>query len=434
MTHPTTAGVLASFASLGDVIVSEPGALLAFTGPARRAADDAREASRRLRPGRVERPLRPRRRDRPAARAAPLPGPPALALFDMATESTRGTVEQLRLRERLARLRELPLLARGRRLRRDGEAPAPDRPHRRGAERRRGLARGRARAPPGSARTRSTTSSGSSTTSSSCTATARSRTTRRSSPASAASTVATVALVGHQKGRDIRERTHRNFGMTYPEGYRKAMRVMELADRHGFPVITLVDTPGAYPGRRRRAARAGRLDRPLPARDAAARRPDGRLHHRRGRLGRRGRDRRRGPRAHAGERDLLGHLARRLRRHPLAGRRRGEEGGRGVQAGRRHCLELGVIDGDRPRAAGRRARRITTRRRAPRRGARGSRSTRSKGMDPDGARARTAREVPRHGRSSSSERAVTPCSHSIHRVFPAQADLYTRPEAGFHRP
>jgi acetyl-CoA carboxylase carboxyl transferase subunit alpha len=58
----------------------------------------------------------------------------------------------------------------------------------------------------------------------------------------------TIALVGHQKGRDIRERTHRNFGMTYPEGYRKAMRVMEVADRHGFPVVTLVDTPGAYPG------------------------------------------------------------------------------------------------------------------------------------------------------------------------------------------
>jgi acetyl-CoA carboxylase carboxyl transferase subunit alpha len=58
----------------------------------------------------------------------------------------------------------------------------------------------------------------------------------------------TVALVGHQKGRDIRERTQRNFGMTYPEGYRKAMRTMEVADRHGFPVLTLVDTPGAYPG------------------------------------------------------------------------------------------------------------------------------------------------------------------------------------------
>jgi acetyl-CoA carboxylase carboxyl transferase subunit alpha len=58
----------------------------------------------------------------------------------------------------------------------------------------------------------------------------------------------TVALVGHQKGRDIKERTRRNFGMPYPEGYRKAMRVMELADRHGFPLVTLVDTPGAYPG------------------------------------------------------------------------------------------------------------------------------------------------------------------------------------------
>ena len=58
----------------------------------------------------------------------------------------------------------------------------------------------------------------------------------------------TVALLGHQKGRDIKERTTRNFGMAYPEGYRKAMRVMELAERHRFPLVTLVDTPGAYPG------------------------------------------------------------------------------------------------------------------------------------------------------------------------------------------
>ncbi len=58
----------------------------------------------------------------------------------------------------------------------------------------------------------------------------------------------TIVLVGHQKGRDIRERTARNFGMAYPEGYRKAMRAMEIADRHGFPVVTLIDTPGAYPG------------------------------------------------------------------------------------------------------------------------------------------------------------------------------------------
>src|SRR5207237_8381982 len=58
----------------------------------------------------------------------------------------------------------------------------------------------------------------------------------------------TVVLIGQQKGRDIQERTKRQFGMPYPEGYRKAMRAMEVAERHGFPVISLVDTPGAYPG------------------------------------------------------------------------------------------------------------------------------------------------------------------------------------------
>jgi acetyl-CoA carboxylase carboxyl transferase subunit alpha len=58
----------------------------------------------------------------------------------------------------------------------------------------------------------------------------------------------TVALVGNQKGRDIKERTHRNFGMAYPEGYRKAMRLMELAEMHRFPLVSLVDIPGAYPG------------------------------------------------------------------------------------------------------------------------------------------------------------------------------------------
>ena len=58
----------------------------------------------------------------------------------------------------------------------------------------------------------------------------------------------TVVLVGQQKGRDIHQRTERRFGMSNPEGYAKAMRAMQLADRHGFPVVTLVDTPGAYPG------------------------------------------------------------------------------------------------------------------------------------------------------------------------------------------
>jgi acetyl-CoA carboxylase carboxyl transferase subunit alpha len=57
-----------------------------------------------------------------------------------------------------------------------------------------------------------------------------------------------VAFVGHQKGRDLKERTYRNFGMPRPEGYRKAMRVFQLAARLDFPVVTLIDTPGAYPG------------------------------------------------------------------------------------------------------------------------------------------------------------------------------------------
>ena len=58
----------------------------------------------------------------------------------------------------------------------------------------------------------------------------------------------TVLVIGHQKGRDVKERLDRQFGMAYPEGYVKAMRVMEIAERFGFPVLSLVDTPGAYPG------------------------------------------------------------------------------------------------------------------------------------------------------------------------------------------
>jgi acetyl-CoA carboxylase carboxyl transferase subunit alpha len=58
----------------------------------------------------------------------------------------------------------------------------------------------------------------------------------------------TVVLIGQQKGRDIHERASRRFGMPNPEGYRKAMRAMELAERHRFPIVSLVDTPGAYPG------------------------------------------------------------------------------------------------------------------------------------------------------------------------------------------
>ncbi len=57
-----------------------------------------------------------------------------------------------------------------------------------------------------------------------------------------------VMVVGHQKGRDTKQKLQRNFGMTHPEGYRKALRLMNLADKFSMPIITLVDTPGAYPG------------------------------------------------------------------------------------------------------------------------------------------------------------------------------------------
>jgi len=57
-----------------------------------------------------------------------------------------------------------------------------------------------------------------------------------------------VMVIGHQKGRDVKERQYRNFGMPRPEGYRKALRLYRLAEKFNIPIITLIDTPGAYPG------------------------------------------------------------------------------------------------------------------------------------------------------------------------------------------
>jgi acetyl-CoA carboxylase carboxyl transferase subunit alpha len=57
-----------------------------------------------------------------------------------------------------------------------------------------------------------------------------------------------VLVVGHQKGRGVREKIHHNFGQPQPEGYRKALRLMKMAEKFGLPIITLIDTPGAYPG------------------------------------------------------------------------------------------------------------------------------------------------------------------------------------------
>ena len=57
-----------------------------------------------------------------------------------------------------------------------------------------------------------------------------------------------VMVIGHQKGREVKEKVHRNFGMPKPEGYRKSMRLMEMAERFRIPVLTFIDTPGAFPG------------------------------------------------------------------------------------------------------------------------------------------------------------------------------------------
>ena len=122
--------------------------------------------------------------------------------------------------------------------------------------------------------------------------------------------------------------------MARPEGYRKAQRLMKLADRFGLPVITLVDTPGAYPGidaeARGQAEAIATLDRDLPGVGV----PLVSVDDRRGRLGRRARHRLGQSRLHAGEFGLFGDLARRLRLDPVAqrrqrpGRRRGDEGHR----------------------------------------------------------------------------------------------------------
>ena len=71
-------------------------------------------------------------------------------------------------------------------------------------------------------------------------------------------------VIGHQKGRDTKEKVYRNFGMPNPEGYRKALRVMQMAEQFGLPIFTFIDTPGAFPG-------IGATIRILIARSAKAR-------------------------------------------------------------------------------------------------------------------------------------------------------------------
>ena len=143
-----------------------------------------------------------------------------------------------------------------------------------------------------------------------------------------------VVVVGHQKGRTTKENIDRNFGMPRPEGYRKALRLFELAERFRMPVITFIDTPGAYPGVGAEERGTGRGDRPQSARHVDPRCPDPRHRHRGRRLGRRPGDRRRRLRDDAPVQHLLRDLPRGLRLDPVE--ERGTGGGR--RAGDGHHL------------------------------------------------------------------------------------------------
>ena len=81
-----------------------------------------------------------------------------------------------------------------------------------------------------------------------------------------------ILVVGHQKGSDTKQKIYRNFGYARPEGYRKALRAMQMAQKFNRPIVCFVDTPAAYPGHRVRGARRRRGDRAQPARDGHAHR------------------------------------------------------------------------------------------------------------------------------------------------------------------
>ena len=285
MAHPTTAGVLASFASLGDVIVAEPGALLSFTGPRvvqqttrEKLPDDFGLAESNLRFGHVDaivpRPelrayLAPAARgssamageaELPAARAAEQaeePAAPAAARSSPASSSgsqrqldrigAEPTDEEIWRSVELARHPDRPYtLDYVERLLDDLVELHGDRRRADDAAIVAGLGRFRGR---------------------------------------------TVALIGHQKGRDIKERTRAQLRHGLPGGLPQgdardgARRPARLPARHARRHARRL------PGRGRRAARPGRRDRPLAGADGAARRADRRLRDRRGRLGRRDRDR-----------------------------------------------------------------------------------------------------------------------------------------------
>ena len=357
LAHPTTGGVAASFAALGDVIIAEPGALLSFSGPRvvkqttrESVPDDFGLAESNQRHGHVDVIV-------PAARAARHGGERDRAALgrhavpvalDLAGDSGRDGAGDVRCQA-----------AGGQRL------PAPKRRrHMTTAERRFPFLRRRG------------------PDSESWHAVQLARHQDRpytldyleritddflelhgdqaegDDPAIVAGIGSfrgqSVAFVGHQKGRDLKQRTYRNFGMPRPEGYRKAMRVFGLAARLNFPVVTLIDTPGRLPRCGGRAAGAVGRDRAIAADADGVGGAGGRVCDRRGLVGWRPGDRGGRSRADAATLDLHGDLAGGLRRDPLEGRRRGPACGRRAAPHRRRLPAAGCGRCDRARAVRRR--------------------------------------------------------------------------------
>ena len=153
-----------------------------------------------------------------------------------------------------------------------------------------------------------------------------------------------VAVVGHQKGRDTKQRVIRNFGQPKPEGYRKALRVMKLAAKYNRPVLTFIDTPGAYPGIDAEERGQGEAIARNLLRNGA---PPGAHHrhsHRRRRLRRRAGHCNRRPRQYLRKWLLLSDFSRRLRLHHLARFHQGGDRGTAMKITANDLKELGIID------------------------------------------------------------------------------------------
>ena len=300
LTDPTYGGVSASFATLGDVLIAEPGAHIGFAGP----AVIEQTIRQKLPDGLPDRRLPVRARHARPRRAAREPARGCCAACSSSTRAPR-----LPRRETAPQVERLPRDRGTRRRSTDADSAAgarslgrrPARPQDRAPAHAR-LRRARLRRLRGAA--------------------------RRPPVREDAAIVGGLARLGEltvmadrpsegpHDGRDDGAQLRH----AQPEGYRKALRLMHYAARFGLPIVTLVDTPGAYPGPRRRGARAIGRDRRVDPADVAAAGPDRQRGHRRGRQRRRAGAGGGRPGADAGELLLLGDQPRGLRDDPVQGR------------------------------------------------------------------------------------------------------------------